>query len=158
MSFLYLDSSAIAKLFLEEEHSALVERAVDEADGLVCSAIGYLEVMGLISRAYNRGRMTLEQRDTFVAEFGLWWNGVTQLPLNTRFLTKGGGYAIQHGLRGIDGLHLYAAEQAKKTGPTRFACFDERLTEVACAAGFDLVTNPAWVAKWDAAQEGSTGA
>jgi len=157
LSFLYLDSSAIAKLFLEEEHSALVESAIEAADGLVCSAIGYLEVMGLISRAFKQERVTLEQRDALVEAFELWWNDVTQMPLNTRFLAGGGGHAIRHGLRGIDGLHLYSVEQAQKTGPMRFACFDERLTEVAYAGGFDLVTDPAWVAKWKAAQGDTPG-
>ena len=151
MSLLYLDSSAIAKLFIKEEHTGLVEAAVDTADGLVCSVIGYVEVMGIFSRAHNQKRLSVEVRDDLVERFGLWWNGVNQLPVNARSIVAGGANAIKYGIRGIDGLHLAAAEEAQKSGPVVFACFDERLAQIAYEGGFQMVAHPDWLARWESA-------
>ena len=149
MSLIYMDSSAIAKLFLDEEHSAIVEAAVEVADGIVCSDIGYIEVMGLLSRAHKQGRIDSEARDEIVGQFEVWWAGVEQLPVSNRFISRAGFYAIKFGIRGIDGLHLFSAEEASKSGPIIFACFDERLVRVAYDGEFQVVTNPELIKKWE---------
>ena len=149
MSFLYLDSSAIVKLFLPESHTALVENEVEKADGLICSAIGFLEVMGVFSRAHNQGRISRESLGGLVAQFKIWWGGVTHLRITDLVLVKAGNYAIDFGIRGIDALHFHGVESSQKTGPVSFICFDDRLAKVAYDQGFNVITDPELLELWE---------
>jgi uncharacterized protein with PIN domain len=55
---LYLDSSALVKLFAEETGSELVRAAVDQAARSYTHLISYAEVRAALARALREGRET----------------------------------------------------------------------------------------------------
>ena len=58
---LYLDTSSLAKLYLEEDYSDLVRDWVEEAEAVATSRIAYPEALSAFVRRWNRGDLTDEE-------------------------------------------------------------------------------------------------
>lgn len=151
MTLLYLDSSAVIKLFLQEPFTGEVEAAVQAPDAhCVTSDLTYAEVHGFLSRALRLGRITLVQQLALQGHFRDWFEQVSHAGLPFERVRRAGHLAVKQNLRGAEALQLITAVErvGAYTGERRvFACFDERLTVEACRTGlFDgFVTDPAWI-------------
>jgi predicted nucleic acid-binding protein len=152
MSLLFMDSSAIAKLFLNEEDSKRMMAAADEGP-VVCSAIAYVEVIGLLTRACRVGRINQKHLKMQLGLFKEWWETAEVIAVSPKLLEAGGAIAIESLIRGVDGLHLATALHVKKVGAVTFACFDKMLTKAAYDRGFEVFTVHDWLTEWDAGEE-----
>lgn len=150
MTLVYLDSSAVIKLFLQEPFTIDVETAVQAPDAhCVTSELAYAEVHGFFSRALTLGRITAGQQRSLVGHFRAWFDQVSHAGLPFPRVQRAGHLAVKQNLRGADALHLITALERVgcHSGERRvFACFDERLTREAYLTGLfdDFVTDPAW--------------
>lgn len=66
---LYLDSSAIVKLYVAEPHAALVRAAMEEATACCTHLIAYAEVRASLAKAVRQERETLEDFALHKREF-----------------------------------------------------------------------------------------
>lgn len=132
MTLIYLDSSAVIKLFLDEPYSAQVAAAVrGEEVHCVTSDLTYAEIHGFLSRAAATGRITSPVQRQLVRDFRAWFESVAHCAISFTQVQRAGNFAIQHNLRGADSIHLAAALECAMPGINIhrvFACFDERLT------------------------------
>lgn len=151
MILIYLDSSAVIKLFLQEAFSDQVDRALraPEAHALT-SDLTYAELNGFFARALALGRLTPPQQKQMVEEFRAWFASVPHCAVSFAQVQRAGAFAIQHNLRGADAIHLVAAMESLSVaaGQDRvFACFDQRLTREAQRTGWfdDFLTDPAFL-------------
>ena len=70
MTLIYLDSSAVIKLFLQEPFTVEVETACSAPDAhCLTSDLTYAEIHGWLSRALSQGRLTQEERRNLVRDF-----------------------------------------------------------------------------------------
>ena len=151
MTVVYLDASAVIKLFLQEAFTAEVEAAVLAQDAkCVTSDLTYAEVHGAFSRARSRGRITAPQQRALVGSLQVWFEQVTHAAVTWDRVRRAGPLAVKANLRGADAIHLATAIETigAFSGERRvFACFDERLSMEANNTGFfdELVTNPDWL-------------
>jgi predicted nucleic acid-binding protein len=132
---LYLDTSALVKLYLEEEGSAEVRAAVDAAEAVCTSMVAYAEVHAALARATREGRITEEERARAVADFRADWPEYAVVQVTQRVVDLAAELALVHGLRGFDAIYLGSAllVRAESGAEVRFLAWDERIERVARA-------------------------
>jgi predicted nucleic acid-binding protein len=139
---LYLDTSALVKLFVSETHSQRLRRAVLAARLVATHAIAYVEACAAFARlahARGDGALLAALRRHLDRQWVAWEVvGVTE-PLLQRAADLAGRYR----LRGDDSVHLAAAESVfasfRGSLPFHFAVFDDQLSEAARRADLPLL-------------------
>lgn len=139
---LYLDASALVKLFVEELYSDRVREAVSEARLTATHAIGYVEACAAFARlAYLRDDAAL--LPTLRRQLDILWPAWEVLAVTDPLIQRAADAAGRHRLRGYDSLHFSAAESVFEVfrghAPFRFAVFDVQLSEAAKNAGIPLL-------------------
>ena len=139
---LYLDTSALVKLFVEEERSDLVRQAVSERQLMVTHAIAYAEACATFARvAYDRGKEALysDLRRNLDVQWAAW----EVLSVTEALVRRAADLAGRYRLRGYDSLHLAAAESVfeifRGRAPFHFAVFDSQLSTAAQQLGMPLL-------------------
>ena len=135
-SVLYLDSNALAPLFVEEANSAEVARLVGQFSKIVVSSIAYAEVCRVFARAHFEGALDDQGFEAAVSEFDRTWKAqinVIGLSYSVSVLARDLLRAHQPHLRAMDAIHLACALRVRQDVPLRFLTFDERLKIVSDA-------------------------
>lgn len=136
MALVYFDSSALVKLVLEEEGSAVAERLWDASDSAVTSRIAYPEVRAAMAAAVRSQRLTARAATQAVRYWQGDWESIRRVELTPVVEQLAGELAHRHGLRGADAVHLASA---LAVGPTVImATWDRRLSAAASDAGLSV--------------------
>ena len=137
---LYLDSSNLSKLYLEEQGSAEVRRLVSEAAEKASSLIAYAELRAAISRALRMGRVESFRAQEARREFEADWLDLVVLEVDESIVRAAGDAADRHGLRGFDAVHLASAAQLRNSTSETvvFSSADSQLMRAARAEGLAL--------------------
>ncbi len=106
---LYLDTSALVKLYVEEDGSDNVDAAVRVASSIATSAVAYPEARAALARLERDGHITPEEHRAAVADFDADWESLGVLDLTRNLARFCGRLAQKHGLRGFDAVHLGSA-------------------------------------------------
>jgi predicted nucleic acid-binding protein len=132
---LYLDASAFAKLFLEEEGSALVRELWASDAPVVTSWLSFAETRAAIAAARRSRRLSRALAARALRRFDEEWDHVTALIADELVARVAGTLVVRHRLRGVDGFHLASALPLR---PARavFVTFDLRLARAARTEGF----------------------
>jgi len=131
----FFDSSALTKLYLDEEGSDLVENCCAAADDLIVSAICQPEVMSALCRAQREGRLTGGQYEAVKTEVEIDFQGLTICPLSRPVITEAVRLLETHALRGMDALHIACALVSRADV---FVSFDDRQVAAARADGLSV--------------------
>lgn len=81
---LYLDTSNLVKLYVDEAHSDLVRDWAEAAEAVAISRVGYPEALSAFIRRSDRGDMTDEDLALARASLEADWPAFILLPLNER--------------------------------------------------------------------------
>jgi len=133
----YLETSAVAKLYLLEADSAEAQSAVNRHQPwLYTSRITYAEVLSVLARCLREGRIRRaeyqRQKRTFLRD----WAAFHIVELTADCLAAAARLTERHALRGFDTIHLCSALLL----PTpEFACFDPRLRKAAEGEGLTVI-------------------
>lgn len=136
---LYLDTSSLVKLYLEEDGSEIVREWVEEAEAVATSRVAYPEALSAFVRRWHRGDLTDEEMSLARESFACDWPVFLLLPVDER---KAGGLVIEHRLRGFDAVHLAAARDLSERFPSEdvvFSAFDAALLRAARAEGLSAL-------------------
>ena len=139
---LYLDTSALVKLFVLEAHSARVRQAISRASLIATHAIAYVEACATFARvAHARGDDALFP--ALRRNLDIQWAAWEILNVTEPLIRRAADLAGHYRLRGHDGVHLAAAESAfevfRNHVPFHFAVFDGQLSDAAKQAGIPLL-------------------
>jgi predicted nucleic acid-binding protein len=145
---LYLDTSALVKLFVAETGSAKVRALAGGragADILLASRLGYTEASVSLARMVHLGRLpaTLLARHLGALE-RYWYESIETVDLSEDVLRGAQQLAQQFPLRTYDAIHLSSAREAQRmlrgrfAGEFRFLGFDDGLNRAARALGFSV--------------------
>ncbi len=137
---LYLDTSALVKLYVAEPGSEEVREMVRAAQIVATSRVAYLEARAGIAKKFRAGELSESARRQIVEELKSDWERYFIVEVSQSVIELGGELVDKHPLRGFDALHLASALllKARISSPVNFSCFDERLKEVAQAEGLSV--------------------
>ena len=107
---LYLDSSAVVKLYAREPHREDVRAAVAEATLVCASLLVYAEARSAFSRKVRDGHLDAELHDALVERLDGEIAGAYALyPVGEELVYFAGDLTREHGLRAYDAVHLATA-------------------------------------------------
>lgn len=136
---LYLDTSALAKVYIREVDADLVRAAVKRADVVATARIAWAELLAAFARREREGknRYLARARIAFLRD----WQElaiINHTPALDRIISD---LLSRHPLRGFDVVHLASAVlwRQRLGAEITFACADERLRAAALAEGFALL-------------------
>lgn len=134
MSILYLDTSALVKMYLPENEAErqLVLEQIDRHGRVATCSIGYAEVCSALARYFHEGRSTEEDYTESLDTFAEDWLMVNQIGVIAEVSVVAGQLMKAHrGLRAMDALHLSAALWLRSRESIQFLSFDTHLQTVA---------------------------
>lgn len=106
---LYLDTSALVKLYVEEDGSEDTGVAVGNASRVATPSVAYPEARATFARLERDEDITPEQHRAAVADLDDDWERLGVLDLTRNLSRFCGRLAQKHGLRGFDAVHLGSA-------------------------------------------------
>ena len=106
---LYLDTSALVKLYIEEEGTDEVQRAVEDAESVAASTVAYPEARSAFARLERDGHLSPEDHRAVVADLDGEWLSYEVVDVTRDVASIAGALAARHLLRGFDAVHLASA-------------------------------------------------
>jgi uncharacterized protein len=131
---LYLDTSSLVKLYVQEVGSEDVRNLVARAAVVATSIVAYPETRAALARLRRSGDLTPAKLAAAKRSFEEQWPAFLTLDVTAAVSREAGDLAERYALRGFDALHLASfAEVARRAGPadTRFSSFDDPLNKAA---------------------------
>lgn len=140
---LYLDTSAVVKLYVEEEGSDKVKAAWEQARVVATSRIGYVEARAAFARAKREARLHAQEHRQTVEDLDRDWDSYFILEVTEGLVRRAGALAEDHALRAYDALHLASALTLRDRvqRAVTFLCFDEQLEAAARGEGLTTMDN-----------------
>jgi len=136
---LYLDTSSLVKLYVEEEASSRVADLVRSSKVTGTSLIAYAEARAAFARRFRENAFTPGGYKRLTFSFDEDWDNYLIVRVTKELVRQAGDLAEKHGLRGFDAIHLSSAVTLRKELSTRiiFSCFDEKLQSASHAEELD---------------------
>jgi len=133
VNLIYLDTSALVKLYVREPGTDDVQRLAKSSASIGTSLISKTEAAAAFSKAIRVGYLPPEEARAAWETFLDAWPSVVRLAINETIVTQAGTLAFSHGLRGYDAVHLATALSWQDTLdiPVLFATYDQQLWEIA---------------------------
>jgi len=135
----FLDTSALLKLFVAEANSALVREIVSQSAVVVACVLTYVEARSALTRKRRGGELTQEEHARAVSTFESQWPSYAVVELPFSLVRAAAVVAERHALRGYDAVQLASAIefQAQYGERVTFVSADQRLCAAAAAEGLD---------------------
>ncbi len=128
---LFLDTSALVKLYVEEAHSDAVREWVDGAEVVASCRVAYPEAVSALNRRMRAGDIAKKAYDAASRALRRDWDRIAVVDFRE---IEAGRLAAKHGLRGFDAIHLSSALTiaTHPAGPdVVFSSFDAALNRAA---------------------------
>lgn len=127
---LYLDTSALVKLYVDEPLSQELSAAVDEAEAVATSLLAYAEARAAFARARREARFSPHAYRHIVDAFEEDWPRYMTVEVTHRLVKHAGDLTASRALRGYDALHLASALSLHERVPSSvmFLAFDRELS------------------------------
>ena len=134
---LYLDTSSLFKLYVEEPGSDEVRRDLSEADTVATSAVSYAEARAAFARLRRDRTLTPTMFRTVKRDFDADWSTFAIVEPTVSLCRVAGELAERYALRGCDSIQLATFLDVARESPgseTRFSSFDRDLNRAATRA------------------------
>ena len=136
---LYLDTSALVKLYVEEEGAPVVRNAVAQAELVATAAIAYVEARAAFVRRRHEGGLSTAEYRRIIRDIDSDWARYLVVEVTDLLIRDAARLAEAHRLRAYDAIHLAsaAAVHDRLAEPIMFASWDAGLEKVARREGFE---------------------
>ncbi len=128
----YLDSSALAKVYVDEEKTARVRKLISEAI-VATSRLSFVEIASAFARRRREGDLSASQADRVLARLRQSEKSIYVVELLPRVAAKAQQLLLRHPLRAADSVQLASAlvlrDELRKS--LKFVAYDERLAKSA---------------------------
>ncbi|MCL5258264.1 MAG: type II toxin-antitoxin system VapC family toxin [Firmicutes bacterium] len=139
----YLDTSALVKLYIDEAGAPIVRRAAREAELMATSEIAYVEMRAALARRHREGDLSARGHRRVLESLHADWAEMFVLSLGGALIKDAGNVAERYRLRAYDAIHLASALLLRERidAVPVFACWDDDLSAAAAKAGLQLLTD-----------------
>lgn len=131
---LYLDTSSLVKLYIDEPGTQEVRSLVAEADLVTSSVVAYPEARAALARRRREASLTAAEHRRAKSALDTDWPRLLTLDVTETLGKRAGDLAERHRLRGFDALHLasFLAVAEEFAGePVQFSSADRALNRAA---------------------------
>lgn len=144
MSLYFVDSSALAKRYLNETGSLWVLSWIEPSAGniILISELAFVEIQSLLARRVHEGTLTQDAAVGLRTDFLLHYRDYyLVVHIETTVLREAGALVNRYRLRTLDAIQLACAKQAARMldEPIAFIAGDKAL--LSAAAGEDFATD-----------------
>lgn len=131
--FVYLDTSSLVKLYVEEDGSSQVDALVKSSEFTSTSLVAYAEARAAFARRFREKAFTQQEHNRIKEFLNQDWRSYLILSVTEDLISLAGDLAEKHALRGFDSIHLASAVtlQKESASPVVFSCFDDYLKKAA---------------------------
>ncbi|MBW2602437.1 MAG: type II toxin-antitoxin system VapC family toxin [Deltaproteobacteria bacterium] len=125
----YLDTSSLVKLYVEESESSKVDDLVKSSEVTATSLVAYAEARAAFARRYREKAFTSDEYNRMKEVFNKDWSRYLILSVTEDMIRLAGDLTEKHALRGFDSIHLASALTLRQelSSPIVFSCFDDNL-------------------------------
>ena len=137
----FCDTSALVKLYVQEEFSHEVHGLADKAKALAVSRISWAQTMATLARRVRESPADAQVIETVCTRLRNDWSNFAIVEVTQALVELAGDYANTFALRGYDSVQL-ASAQILKAGASEafcFACFDTRLQKAPSVLGMQTL-------------------
>ncbi|MBI4588220.1 MAG: type II toxin-antitoxin system VapC family toxin [Candidatus Rokubacteria bacterium] len=136
---LYLDTSALVKLYVDEEGSPMIRSAIEQAGLIATSAIAYIEARAAFARRRHEGGLSAGDYRRIIRDLDADWSHCLIVEVTDPLIREGARLVEAHRLRAYDAIHLASAVTVHRrlAEPVVFASWDLDLEKVARREGFE---------------------
>jgi predicted nucleic acid-binding protein len=135
----YLDTSNLVKLYVDEPDAAVIQQLVRDATLVATSVVAYAEVRATFARRRRDRLMTPAEVKAAVHQLDADWPRFLAIGLGDDLARAAGQLADAHGVRGCDAVHLASFERLLSHSgddeEVEFSCADVGLTRAAQSLG-----------------------
>jgi uncharacterized protein len=136
---IFLDTSHLVKLYIEEPDSTAVRARVGDRK-IVVSDITFTEVHSAVRRRQREGTLTARQASSILRAIVTDWPRLVRVAISQRVLGVSAELLERHALRTLDALQLASAKLVVDGAPAAlsFGATDRRLLTAAAAEGLEV--------------------
>ena len=136
---LYLDTSSLVKLYVEEQGSTEVLKSVRSAKAVGTSPVAYAEARSTFARRFREKAFGINAFSRLKSAFDNDWDDYLIVKVTDELVRLAGDLAEKHGLKGFDAIHLASAVTLhhELSTPIVFSCFDEKLQTASQSEGLN---------------------
>jgi predicted nucleic acid-binding protein len=126
---LYLDTSSLVKLYVEEKDSSQVANLVGSSNVTATSLVAYAEARAAFARRFRERAFTANEYRLLLSSLNEDWGNYLILKVTNELVRRAGDLAEKHALRGFDAIHLSSAVSLCQdfSAPVVFSCSDRKL-------------------------------
>ena len=138
---LYVDTSALLKLYVDEPDSSIVREHLNDAVAVATSLVTYAEARAALARRQRSGDLSRSEHTRIVRVFEDDWDRYNRIEVTEPLIRTAADLAERHRLRAYDAIHLASALRLRERpgAPSVFASWDDRLDQAASREGFALL-------------------
>lgn len=105
----YLDTSALVPLLVEEPTTATCQRFWNDADAATTTRLAYVETTAALAQALRQGRLRGDELVELRRQLDEYWVEIDVIEIDEGLIRHSADVAVEHGLRGYDAVHCAAA-------------------------------------------------
>lgn len=137
----FYDTSALLKLFIQEEHSQTHRAQAAYVTGVVVSELAWVELHSALGRRIRQGESQEDVALAALDEFKSKWTDYIVISPSFDILQSAAQHAQVMGLRAYDSVQLASARQAERAiqGDFVFCTFDKQLNNAAKVLGMKVL-------------------
>jgi uncharacterized protein len=126
---LYVDTSALVKLYVPEPESGVVQALMGSAQVAAVSLVAFAEARAAFARKRRERAVNPKDYRRIVREFDDDWDHYFVVDVTEPLVKRAAHLAEKHGLRGYDAIQLSSAIvlRGQSREAVNFCCFDGRL-------------------------------
>ncbi len=139
----YLDTSSLAKLYIEEAGTPDVRALVAKARVVVTSDVAYPEMRAALARRHRDRSLSRTRFHTAKRAFETDWSSYLAVAVTPALCREAGLLAERYRLRGFDSIHLASFVEILRSGggSVEFSSYDTALNRAAAAVQRALRTS-----------------
>lgn len=137
---LYLGTSSLVKLYVEEEYSDVVRGWVSNAEIIATCRVAYTEMISALEIRFNHNDLSKSDYKLILKRFSQDWLNFAIVDFDER---EAGLLVKKYGLKRFAAIHLSAAKLIQKERndiSVAFSSVDENLLNAAAAEGLKVLT------------------
>ena len=134
---LYLDTSSLVKLYVQETSSTEIKRLVEEAQIVATSRIAYVEARAAFGHKFREHGLAVKRYRSTIEDLDQDWENYFIIDVSDNLVKVAGLFAEKHSLKAFDAIHLVSSVVLRKQSEraVTFSSFDKRLTSAAQREG-----------------------